>query len=305
MARLRYLISLITKDNDYQREQAATAQEISRDLGVDVEIIYANSDSITQSQQLLDVLQSSKRAEFHGIVAEPAGGTSMTQVAREAIRQQMAWVILNREIDGIGELRRGAKAPVFSVSSDHMEVGRIQGRQFGALLNKGGTVLYLHGPSTSQVAQRRAAGMQEAKPHNVTVKILKCSTWTESGGYQAVVSWLRLMVASKEQIDLVAGQNDFLALGARKALREAAADKGNEKWNEVRYTGVDGLQKTGQAWVRSGVLAATVVVPPNTPPALKMLVQAAQQQSQPPEKTLVAPYSFPEMAKLSPNQPVR
>jgi hypothetical protein len=46
-------------------------------------------------------------------------------------------------------------------------------------------------------------------------------------------------------------------------------------------------------------LAATVVVPPNTGPALKMLVQAARDRSQPPEQTLVAPYSFPDLNELA------
>jgi ribose transport system substrate-binding protein len=303
MAKPRYLISLITKENDYQREQAIAAEETARALGVDVEVVYANSDAITQSQQLLDVLQSARRSEFSGLVMEPAGGTSMTQVAREAIRAHLAWVVLNREIDGIGELRRGADVPVFSVSSDHEEIGRIQGRQFGALLPRGGTVLYLQGPVTSQVAQRRTSGMQETKPSNINTKVLRCSNWTENSGYQAVASWLRLMIANKDQIDLVAGQNDLLAQGARKALREAAGDVGGERWAKLRFTGVDGLLKTGQAWVRDGILAATVVVPPNTPPALKMLVQAARQGGQPAEKTLVAPYSFPEISQILSSSP--
>src|SRR5262249_42002671 len=150
--------------NDYQREQAAAAEELARTLGVELLITYAESDPITQSQQLLEVIQSPNANEFTGIVLEPCGGTSMTQVARAAIKQNIAWVVMNRGIDGIQELRRLGKVPVFSVSSDHEEIGRIQGRQFGALLPKGGSVLYLQGPSASQVAQRRAEGVQDTKP---------------------------------------------------------------------------------------------------------------------------------------------
>jgi ribose transport system substrate-binding protein len=298
MARHRYLISLITKDNDYQREQAASAEEVARSLGVDIQIIYADSDAITQSQQLLDVIQSPQASEYSGIIVEPAGGTSMTQVGRAALKAGIGWVVLNREIDTIGELRKLSSAPVFSVSSDNEEVGRIQGRQLAALLPKGGLALYLQGPSASQPAQRRATGLQETKPHNVALKILKCATWTEAGGHAAVTSWLRVTVAHKEPIDLVAGQNDLIAIGARKALKDSLMDGGASGFGKVRFTGVDGLPKTGQAWTRSGMLAATVVVPPNTTPALKMLVQAARDRSQPPEQTLVAPYSFPELKEL-------
>jgi ribose transport system substrate-binding protein len=298
MTRNRFLISLITKDNDYQREQAAAAEEVAKTLGVELQITWADSDAITQSQQLLEVIQSPTASEFSGIIVEPAGGTSMTQVGGAALRAGIGWVVLNREIDGIVELRRLSSAPVFSVSSDNEEVGRIQGRQFNALLPKGGLVLYLQGPSASQASQRRAIGVQATKRHNVSLKVLKCPTWTEAGGHGAVTSWLRVTVAQKEQIDLVAGQNDLIAVGARKALKENLMDVGGSGFGGVRFTGVDGIPKTGQAWTRSGILAATVVVPPNTVPALKMLVKAARDRSQPPEQTLVAPYSFPELSQL-------
>ncbi len=298
MARHRFLISLITQDNDYKREQATAAEDVARTLGVDIQITYADSDAITQSQQLLDVIQSANASEFGGIIVEPAGGTSMTQVGRAAIQAGIGWVMLNREIDTIGELRKLSDVPVFSVSSDHEEVGRIQGRQFGALLPKGGVVLYLPGPSASHAAQRRSTGLQETKPRNVALKVVKCPNWTEEGAHQAVTSWLRVTAAQGERIDLVAGQNDLIAIGARKALKDRLTDAEGSGFEKVRFTGVDGLPKTGQAWTRSGILAATVVVPPNTVPALKMLVQAGRDRSQPPEQTLVAPFSFPELKEL-------
>ena len=45
----------------------------------------------------------------------------MTQVGRAAIKVEIGWVVLNREIDTIGELRKLSNAPVFSVSSDNEE----------------------------------------------------------------------------------------------------------------------------------------------------------------------------------------
>jgi len=303
MANSRLLISLVTKDNDYQREQAAAAEETAKSLGVETRILYADSDPITQSQQLLEIIQSPRASEYNGIIVEPCGGTSMTQVARAAIKSNMGWVVLNREIDGIAELRRLGNMPVFSVSSDHEEIGRIQGLQFGALLPKGGAVLYLQGPSASQVAQRRSEGVQDTRPHHVSLRVLKCANWTEAGGYQAVSSWLQVTVAQKEVLDLCAGQNDLIAVGARKALKEIVAGASGMAFRGLRFTGVDGLPKTGQAWTRSGVLAATVIVPPNTVPALKMLVKAMNEKSQPAEQTLVPPFSFPELSQLRPVSP--
>lgn len=44
--KLRLLVSLITEDNDFQREQAVMAQETARKLGLEINILYADGDSI-------------------------------------------------------------------------------------------------------------------------------------------------------------------------------------------------------------------------------------------------------------------
>ena len=58
MKKLNFLVSLTTNDNDYQIEQAAAAEEAARRLGADIQIVYADNDAITQSQQLLKIIQS-------------------------------------------------------------------------------------------------------------------------------------------------------------------------------------------------------------------------------------------------------
>ena len=74
MKRLRVVVSLITQDNDYQVEQAAAAEDAARRLGVDVEIVYADADSIQQSQQILKFVQDVPEARPDGIIFEPVGG---------------------------------------------------------------------------------------------------------------------------------------------------------------------------------------------------------------------------------------
>ena len=89
-----------------------------------------------------------------GIMVEPAGGTGLPRVARAAAAAGIAWVLLNREGDYLDTLRRSYRIPAFGVSTDHEEVGRIQGRQVAALLPKAGTILY------DPVAELRQAARQ-------------------------------------------------------------------------------------------------------------------------------------------------
>jgi ribose transport system substrate-binding protein len=290
MKRLRFVVSLITDDNDYQRQQASAAEEAAARLGVDLRTLFAKNDAIYQSQQLLDVIQT-RDAGVDGILVEPASRTAFPKVAQAAVAAGIAWVVLN-DADYLQELRSSSALPIFAVSADNDEIGRIQGRQLAALLPQGGSILYIQGPSYNPVTERRAAGMLETKPDNIKIRILKSANWTEDAGFHAVASWLRLSTAHQEQINVVQAQNDFLALGARRAMEEQTTGSEKHK-SHLPFLGVDGLPKTGQAWVRQGILTATIIVPPTTAHALHAVVAAIQGKVRPPASTLVAPESFP------------
>jgi len=298
MKRLRFVVSLTTTDNDYQMEQSKAAEEAGRKLGVDLQIIYADNDTITQSQQLLNIIQSRSDSHPDGILFEPVGGTALPQVGKAAVAAGIAWVVLNREIEYIADLRRAHRVPIFTVASNHEEVGRIQAKQVAALLPKGGSVLYIEGPAENYAAKQRTVGFYEGKPQGIQVKSIR-GQWTEASAHKAISSWLRLSTSRQTRIDAIVAQNDAMAVGARKAFQEISDVRERDRWLNLPYTGVDGVPKTGQAWVKSGLLAATVVVPTNTDLGLEMLVRAVQTGSQPPERTLAAPHSFPAVDDLA------
>lgn len=301
MAKIRILVSLTTNDNDYQIEQAQSAEQAASKLGVSAEIIYANNDAINQSTQILRAIQASPEDRPNAIVFEPVGGTALPQVARAAAAAEIGWAVLNRDANYIEDLRKVSTAAIFAISSDHMEIGRIQGRQFAALLPRGGTVLYIQGPSENSAAKERTLGMQETKPANIQVIALRAQ-WTEESSQRAVRSWLKLTTSQKAAVDLIAAQDDSMAVGARKAFEELPSEADRERWLKLPFTGCDGLPKTGQTWVRSGLLAATVFVPPNTGQAIEMFVQAIQQKKRPPERVLTVPASIPPLIALKPQR---
>lgn len=297
MSTTKVLLSLTTDDNDYQREQATSAKDAARRAGINLEIIYAGNDAINQSQQLLKAIQAPAASRPAAVIFEPVG-TGLPQVAKAAVAAGMGWVILNRDVDYLGELRKSAKAPVFAVTTDHIEVGRIQGRQIAALLPQGGSVLYIQGPSGSDAAQQRTNGMYETKPENIQVRAMKAQ-WTEASAYQAVSSWLRLSTSREVTIGVIAGQDDSMALGARKAFQEQTAGETRDKWLAVPFIGCDGMADTGQLWVRQGLLAGTVVVSANAGQAVEMLAQALSRGTQPAERTLTVPRSYPAVDALT------
>jgi ribose transport system substrate-binding protein len=299
MAKIRILISLTTSDNDYQVEQAQSAEQAASKLGVTAEIIYANNDAINQSTQILRAIQAAPEDRPNAIVFEPVGGTALPQVARAAATADIGWAVLNRDASYIGDLRKTSAAAIFAISSDHVEIGRIQGRQFAALLPRGGSALYIQGPSENSAAKERTQGMQETKPANIQIIALR-GQWTEESSQRAVRSWLKLTTSQKTAVDLIASQDDSMAIGARKAFEELTNESDRERWLKLPFTGCDGLPKTGQAWVRSGLLAATVFVPPNAGQAIEMFVEAIQQKKRPPERVFTVPTSIPALSALKP-----
>lgn len=291
------VVSLLTQDNDYQVEQAAAAEEVARTLGVAVQILYADNDSIQQSQQILKFVQCAPEQRPDGIILEPVSGTGLPQVAKAAVDAGIAWVVLNREVVYVRQLRQSCSAPVFSLATDNQEVGRIQAQQFHKLLPNGGSVLYIQGPSDSDVAKLRMAGMLETKPVNVQVKTIKAQ-WTEASAYKAITSWLQLSTSQHAQIDMIAAQNDAMAAGAKKAFQEFSGRDTQNHWSGLRFLGVDGVPKTGQAWVREGLLTATIVTPPLAGRAIEILMEALRRGKFPPEVTLMEPRSYPPVEAL-------
>ncbi len=297
MKRLSLLVSLTNNDNDYQIEQALAAERTARRLGVEVKIIHASNDALTQSQQLLHYVQDSNVTRPDAILFEPAGGTAFPQVARAAAAAGIGWVVLNHEADYIPDLRRTYKVPIFGLSADHEEVGKIQGKQFAALLPNGGTILYIEGPPNSSAAKDRTRGMNKTKPANIAVKTMRAN-WTEESAYKAVSSWLRLRTSLESHIDLVGAQDDSMAMGARKAFGEIAEAE-RARWMKIPFTGCDGMPKHGQAWVRNGILAATIFIRPNTDLAIEMLVEATKSGNTLPERKLTIPESVPALTDLA------
>jgi ribose transport system substrate-binding protein len=301
--KIRIVVSLTTNDNDYQIEQAQSAEQAAARLGVTAEIIYADNDAITQSTQILKVVQASPEQRPDAIVFEPVGGTALPQVARAAATAGIGWAVLNRDATYLDELRKVASAPMFGVSSDHVEIGRLQGRQLAALLPKGGSVLYVQGPSENSAAKERTAGMQEIKPPNIQAIMLKAQ-WTEESALRAVRSWLKLTTSQKSTIDVVAAQDDSMAMGARKAFQELTNEVERERWLKLPFIGCDGLPNTGQAWVKSGQLTATVFVPPNAGQAIEMIADSIRNRKQLPIRVLVAPRSIPALNVLVPRRSI-
>lgn len=301
MTASKILISLTTRDSDYQRAQAASVESVARRLGATIEIIYADNDPVNQSQQILGAIQK-KNLDIAAVITEPVG-TGMLQVAEAAAKAGIAWGVLNREVDYAGRLQQSYKLPVFEVGADQEAVGHIHAAQLAKLVPGGGTVLYVEGPAAGSAARLRAQGTTAKKPANIELKVLK-GNWTEESGHKTVAAWLKLSTSKSAGFVAVVAQNDAMAIGARKAFSELSDAGERSHWLSLPHLGCDGLPDTGQQYVKRGQLAATVVYPLVAGIALEMYWKAKASGAPIAERTLAAPTSFPALEALQPISPI-
>lgn len=291
------VVCLPDRANAFQVLQALDAEQTARRLGLALEIREAGGNAVAQIQQLFKSVHAPEPPR--ALVVEPLAPEGMERVAAKAAAAGIGVALLNCAAPYLEELRaRDPALAVFALGSDQAEIGRLQARQMRRLLPEGGTALYVQGPQTADAARERARGTQEALAGSRIQLVVLDALWSEESAEHAVRSWLRLRPASEREVHLVAGQDDSIARGARRAF-EAAAEGAHHPLG-VPFLGIDGVPSEGQRLVQQGVLTATVVMPSNTGPALEAIDGWLRTGTRPKAALRVPVRSYPPEEQLSP-----
>jgi ABC-type sugar transport system substrate-binding protein len=293
----KIVVGLLSDAQEFQLMQASDAKAAAARAGLGIEVLFADNNAVLQIQQLFRHVHAPEEERPYAIVVETVTGEGLERVARNAVKAGIGWVLVNRHAPYVDALRaERPDLPVFSVGVDQPEVGRIHARQAVTLVPRGGAVLYLQGPADTWAAQGRLQGMQEALKAVSTKLELKVlnGDWTQGSAYKAVLAWLRLKSSENFRAQLIVGQNDSMAVGARQALAELR----HTGARDLPATGCDGLPEGGQKLVAEGVLSATVITPTTTGPAIEMLARHLAGTPAPAERIL-APKSFPPEDELA------
>ena len=139
------------------------------------------------------------------------------------------------------------------MGADNRLMGREMGEFVAACLKGQGRVLEVTGLKGSSPAIERHEGFVEAisRHPGITLVASLQGDWTETSGYDAVKHY----DGDLGSIDFVFGQNDRMALGARRAFQEKGCN--------ALFCGIDGLPDTdgGIACVRDSILEASYIYP--------------------------------------------
>src|SRR5688572_2314222 len=141
MAQKRIALFLV-ETSDYQMLLKEDAESAARRTGVGLDVHFTGGDFGAQLKQIRDVIDSPAKPNAILVLAVRDHGLART--ARAAVRAGISFVFLDRTEDDLVEIRQeaAAGASVAEIAPDEVETGRIQGRQFRALLPEGSRMLY-------------------------------------------------------------------------------------------------------------------------------------------------------------------
>jgi ABC-type sugar transport system substrate-binding protein len=195
-------------------------------------------------------------------------GRSERQVAQveNLIAQQYDVIILNpMSIEGAApavDAANNADVPIFTlvslvanqekavtyVGSDAPESGLIQGQMIVEATGGQGRVALIQGPIGHDAQIGRKEGLLEAfEGTDLEVVVEQTANWQRDQALELVENWLQ----SGMEFDVVAAQNDNMAMGALQAIENAGLE------DEIVVFGIDATDDA-KAAIKAGRLAGTV-----------------------------------------------
>jgi ABC-type sugar transport system substrate-binding protein len=124
--RPKIVLGLLDEGQEFQRLQAEDAQSAAEEGGLDVEVLYAENNAVVQIQQLYQVVHAPADRRPSVVIVHTVAGEGLERLARTAVRAGIGWIVLNRRVAYLDELRhQQPKLPIGMIGSDNREIGRI------------------------------------------------------------------------------------------------------------------------------------------------------------------------------------
>ena len=248
----RYKIGISQCSEDIWREKQNAELRMGAYFHDDVELRFAAAyDSDERQVQQIDSLVATG---IDLLIVAPNQMATITPAIDRAFDKGIPVIVFERKTSS-------QKFTAF-MSADNYEMGRVMGEYIAGRLHGKGRVLEVMGLKGSSPAIERHNGFTEALKDHPGIEFVATlqGDWTEESAVKAIKDYQ----GDLSHIDFVFGQNDRMAMGARKALASAG----------TKYCGIDGLpgQDGGIRLVRDSILDATYIYPTHGDQLLEMAV---------------------------------
>ncbi|MDO5735838.1 MAG: substrate-binding domain-containing protein [Propionibacteriaceae bacterium] len=249
------------------------AQKEADALGVKLQIVDAQDDAATQTNQLNDALTTGASA----VIVNPVDSDAVVQGVTALLDKDIPVIAVDRGVTDVDVTSY--------VSSDNSQGGELAAQALAAAISETGDVVVLQGVAGSSASRDRGAGFDEGIAAFADIKVAAKQTanFSRAEGLDVATN---LMQANSGVVGIFA-ENDEMALGAVEAL-------GARVGKDVFVVGFDGTEE-GLKAVADGTMVATIAQQPEE--LGKLAVQQAKKALDDEEVTAVVPVEVVAVTK--------
>ena len=238
----QYKIGVSQCANDMWRQITMIQMEAEVTKHPDIALVskIANNDTQEQVKQIRELIDDGVNL----LIVSPNEQTqSITDITTEAYRKGIPTIIWDRKIES-------DEYSTF-ISADNYEIGTAVGKYISANLNPGSTILEISGLESSSPARERHQGFID------TIEGKGYKVKSIDGNWIPDVARARVEdIGSFENIDLVFGHNDDMAIAAYEVISKHS----QEDADRIKFIGIDAI--VGIDAVIDGRLDASFLYPP-------------------------------------------
>jgi ABC-type sugar transport system substrate-binding protein len=240
-AKSKYRIASIqySQSNEFPVLLAEATKYRGDQLDITVDIFDSENDTNIEIQNFENAIANG----YDAIVFSPVDSAGSSAGVKKANEAGIPVIDINTCIQEFDTLDG-------FVGSDCVQSGEILMEYLAETAKGTGNVVMLWGPFAQSASFERAQGIINVIRNNPDMNIIAddAANWSRSEALDLMTNWLN---ANPDQINIIAGQNDEMALGALQAVKAAGVDG-------IVAGGIDGIADALDA-VENGEMACTVL----------------------------------------------
>lgn len=232
-------LAVSTLNNPFFVELRDGAQAAADDAGIDLEVIDAQNDSATQTNQLATAANGTD-----GVIINPVDSDAAAASVAPLIENATPIVAVDRTVNG---------AEIQSlVSSDNVAGGKQAAEELARAMGEKGKVIVLQGVAGTSASRDRGEGFAEGLKAYPDIEVV--AQQTANFDRAEALNVATNLLQSNPDVTGIFAENDEMALGAIQALGDRAG-------SEVSVVGFDGTEE-GLAAIEAGTMTATIAQQP-------------------------------------------
>ena len=271
---ISYVIG-ISQANMREPWRLVLTQEIREEAAKHSDVRLVITDATDNSEKQIADIQKLLDFGVDLMIVSPCDVKKVTPVVSD-VYQSIPVIVLDRVVEGYDYS--------LFIGPDNELIGKQAGKSVSQMLNGKGTVLELCGSSASQASIDRSEGFSSIIDETGDIQVEQVHVVSESR--DSAEDIVRAYGTHLRDIDAIFAHNDYMALGASRALKQLG-------YEDIRIVGVVGFtgENRGIDLVRRGIIDETITCPTGGREAVQYALEILQEVSGVPKQVILRSHS--------------